>query len=211
MSTPSKRGFFITLEGGEGGGKTTLAQSLKQHFETQGRRVLCTREPGGCALAESVRALVLGRSDTVSIGQRAELFLFLAARAQHVAERIAPALEEGVVVICDRFTDSSVAYQGYARGLGMELVRSLSLAATGDLSPDLTFVLDLPPELGLQRARRVSEADRMESEALAFHQRVREGFLRIAKEDPARVHVLDATQPIAVVLEQALRCATERV
>ncbi len=198
-----KKGRFITLEGGEGAGKSTLQRSLESALSKKGMSVLVTREPGGCQLAEEVRNWLLHGKE--SPGQRAELLLFLAARAEHVAKVIRPALEQGKWVICDRFMDSTLAYQGYARSLGIEQVYSLCLWAQENLEPDLTFLLDLSPQEGLQRSSKVGEADRMESEGLAFHHRVREGFMQLQERFAKRMHVLNAGQPAEQVLADALQ------
>ena len=196
----SERGWFVSLEGGEGAGKSTLADGLEERLRAAGRSVVRTREPGGTRFGESVRAVVLDPShDRVS--PWAELFLMLAARAQLVAELVVPALERGEVVLCDRFADASVAYQGVGRGLGFDAVRELNRRATGDCMPDLTLWLDVDPRTG--RARQGGEADRMEREDLAFHDLVREGYRRVADADPARVRRLDAALPAPEVLEAA--------
>lgn len=180
-------GLFITFEGVEGAGKTTQIALLQSYLEQQGHTVRVTREPGGDAVAETVRNLVLNASVT----PRAELLLFLASRAQNVEQVIRPHLRKGDTVLCDRFTDSSLAYQGHARGLGRDIVAQLNAFATDGLTPDLTILLDLPPEIGLARQ---SAHNRMEAETLEFHRRVREGFLREAENDKARFYVLDATR-----------------
>jgi len=188
-------GLFVTFEGVEGAGKTTQIALLKNALESEGRTVCVTREPGGDALAEAVRRLVLHEEMTA----RAELLLFLASRAQNVERVIRPRLEAGDVVLCDRFTDSSLAYQGYGRELGREAVHMLNTFATGGLFPDLTFLLDLEPTVGLERQ---SDRNRMESETLAFHERVRKGFLTEAANDTQRFCVLDATQPVESLHQQ---------
>jgi dTMP kinase len=180
--------LFVSFEGVDGAGKTTQVALLRAALERDGCTVCVTREPGGDPVGESVRALLLHTAMT----PRAELLLFLASRAQNVAAVIRPALAAGQVVLCDRYIDSSAAYQGEARGLGVELVDRLNAFATGDLRPDLTFLLDLPPEQGLARQ---SDTNRMEAEGVAFQQRVREGFLAVAQNNPARFRVLDAKKP----------------
>ena len=196
----SETGHFISLEGGEGAGKSTLADGLQARLEECGLRVFRTREPGGTRFGESVRAVVLDASHT-DVSPWAELFLMLAARAQLVHEAIRPALQRGEVVLCDRFADASVAYQGVGRGLGFEVVRELNRRATGDCVPDLTLFLDLDPEIG--RARQSGEADRMEREQLDFHERVRAGYQRVADAEPGRVRRLDASSTPAGVLAEA--------
>lgn len=183
------RGLFITFEGVEGAGKTTQIALLARWLEESGHSVCITREPGGDSVAEGVRSLLLEKEMT----PRAELLLFLASRAQNVERIILPHLERKGIVLCDRFIDSSIAYQGYARGLGCDHVTSLNEFATGGLIPDVTFLLDLSPEVGLARQ---SERNRMESEELSFHQQVREGFLMQAANNQERFCVLDAMQQL---------------
>jgi dTMP kinase len=206
-----RSGFFITLEGGEGSGKSTLAAELARRLQADGRRVVLTEEPGGTPLGQQFWRY-LRDPQSPPLTPLAELLWFEAARAQHVETVVRPALAEGAVVICDRYTDSSVAYQGFGRGLGREPVERLNETATGGLKPDRTLLLDLPPEDGLARARLLEEGDgagkardAIGGEQLAFHQRVREGFLEIARREPGRVIVIDATRPAAMVAEQAWR------
>ncbi|CRX39513.1 Thymidylate kinase [Estrella lausannensis] len=194
-----KKGYFITLEGGEGSGKTTLVQGLKKWLESQGFEVVSTREPGGTALGEKIREILLS-SHKMRIGSLAELFLFLASRAQHLEEIVAPSIKRGAVVLCDRFNDSTVAYQGAARGLGVDQVRSLCSAACRENVPDCTLLLDIDPRVGLERSKATGKLeaspgahDRIESEALNFHVTVREALLEEAKRDPMRIKVLDAS------------------
>jgi dTMP kinase len=182
-------GVFVTFEGVEGAGKTTQIGLLRALLDSQRLPVRVTREPGGDAVAETVRGLLLH----TRMDPRAELLLFLAARAQNVAMVIRPHMDAGGVVLCDRYTDSSLAYQGYARGLGRDAVARLNAFATDDLVPDLTILLDLDPEAGLARQQ---DHNRMEAESLEFHRRVREGFLREAAADPDRFCVLDAALPV---------------
>jgi dTMP kinase len=196
----SERGWFISLEGGDGAGKSTLADGLQARLEESGCQVFRTREPGGTSFGESVRAVVLDASHT-DVSPWAELFLMLAARAQLVHEAIRPALERGDVVLCDRFADASVAYQGVGRGLGFDVVRELNRRATGDCMPDLTLFLDLDPRAG--RARQSGEADRMEREQLDFHERVRAGYQQVADAEPERVRRLDASLTASQVLADA--------
>jgi dTMP kinase len=180
---------FITLEGIEGCGKSTQARRLAAAI---GPKALLTVEPGATELGVAIRTLLLEQRSR-EISPLAELFLFFADRAQHVHEVVRPALAAGRVVISDRYADSTVAYQSYGRGLSLELIRTVTQHATGGLVPDLTLLLDLPVEAGLARARRRGLADRMESEDHAFHERVREGYLKLAAEEPARWAVVDAT------------------
>ena len=180
-------GLFVTFEGVEGAGKTTQIARLRDYLQEAGRAVCVTREPGGDSVAETVRRLLLEQE----MAPRAELLLFLAARAQNVEKVIRPHLEMGATVLCDRFIDSSIAYQGCARGLGRDTVFHLNAFAIDGVLPDLTILLDLPPEIGLARQ---TDRNRMEAENLEFHQRVREGFLLEAANNPARFCVLDARQ-----------------
>lgn len=185
-------GRFITLEGIEGAGKSTLARRLRDRLLTNGRDVVLTREPGGTPLAEKIRQVVLARGEE-HISAGGETLLMFAARAIHVENLIRPALQRGTWVICDRFTDATRAYQGAGRGVPSALIDCLAELAQGDLRPDLTLLLDLPPQLGLQRSRdRGDAADRIESEALQFFERVRAGYLALAAAEPRRFAVLAA-------------------
>jgi dTMP kinase len=185
------RGRLITFEGGEGAGKSTQVRLLAQALESAGHEVLTLREPGSSAISESIRKILLDTKNS-ELSHQTELLLYEAARAQLVEEVIRPALMAGKIVLCDRFFDSTTAYQGYARGLDTDEIKQLNLLATGGIAPDLTIVLDLSPEQGLARAAKTGTPDRLESENLKFHQKVREGFLAIAESEPHRVHVLSA-------------------
>lgn len=187
---------FIVFEGGEGAGKSSQVAALASAMREQGHRVCSTREPGATALGGQIRALLL--DPTAEVTDRAEALLFAADRAQHVAQVIRPALNAGTAVLCDRYIDSSVVYQGLARGSGagqVAQIQRLSQWASEGLVPDLTILLDIEPALGLSRARRVGMPDRMERKDLGFHIRVRDGFLRLAGQEPARYLVLDASEP----------------
>jgi dTMP kinase len=205
-------GVFITLEGPEGAGKTVLARRVAEALDARGRRVLLTREPGGTDLGERVRALLLERSSgELAIEPRADALLFNAARAQLVAEVIRPALAAGQVVLCARFADSTLAYQGYGAGLPIEELRSIAAVATGGLDPDLTVLLDVDPEVGL---RRKSPGARNRFEAsfdVEFHRRVRAGFLALAKQEPERWRVVDSTRHVDVVFDDLLGVVLEAV
>jgi dTMP kinase len=196
-------GLFLTFEGPDGGGKTTQITRLEERLMGQGYTVTRTREPGGDVVGEKVRDLLLHGD----VSPEAELLLFAAARAQNVDAVIRPALEAGHIVLCDRFTDSTIAYQGYGRGLPLDLIARLNAFATRGLNPRQTFLLDLPPETGLSR-QRASEQDRLDRETLAFHERVRDGFLQTAKAEPGRITVLDAARP-ADQIADALRAVVE--
>ena len=186
----SARGILITLEGGEGTGKSTQLAIVAEMLQDAGLAVLVLREPGGTPVGEAIREVLLDPRRT-NINDRAELLLYEASRAQLVDEVMLPALAAGKVVICDRFYDSTTAYQGHARGLPLDEVRALNRFATAGLTPDLTIVFDIDPTTGLDRAT-VNGADRLESEEVEFHDRVREGFVRIAEDEPERVVLLDA-------------------
>jgi dTMP kinase len=195
-------GFFITLEGVEGSGKTTQTALVAEALRAAGHRVTVTREPGGTRAGEAIRAIFL--DPAVSLHAAAELLLVLADRAQHVREKLKPALAAGEIVLSDRYSDSTVAYQGYGRGLDLKLLDELNRLATDGTHPDLTIVLDLAVETGLERTRArvrgdVRGPDRFEGEQVEFHRRVREGFLTIARDQPGRVRTLDATAPVAEI------------
>lgn len=187
------KGTLITFEGGEGGGKSTQIARLHDYLMAQGHAVIVTREPGGTPIAERIRDLLLDPEND-SLVSMAELLLYEAARAQHVGELILPAMNAGTIVLCDRFYDSTVAYQGAGRHVAPADVETLNNLATCGLKPTITILFDLPPEIGLQRAKGDSAGDRIEKEALGFHERVREGYLALADADPERIHVVDALQ-----------------
>jgi len=205
-------GFFITFEGGEGTGKTTQIRRLASHLEGLGRTVVVTREPGGTPVAEAARAVLLDPAlDPLGLS---ELFLLEAARHDHVERVIRPALMRGAVVLCDRYADSSTVYQGMVRGIGVARVDELNRLATGDLDPDLTLVLDLDPEAGVNRARSRNAAgdgseSRLDDEPADFHERVREGFLRLAVLHPERVRVVDAAGEPDAVFDRLLAVLPE--
>lgn len=190
-----KKGLFITFEGADGCGKTTQINLLKKYLEENGHNVLLTREPGGKGLGEKVREILLNYDGPVS--DRCESFLFLADRAQNVDVIVKPALAEGKIVLCDRHTDSTVAYQGYGRGLDLEKIHMLNNLATGGKKPDITFVFDVDIETSMKRVG--NEKDRMESAGREFFNKVRNGYLEIAKFEPERVKVVDSTRSIEEV------------
>lgn len=203
------RGRFITVEGIEGAGKSTLITGLGEVLRAHGITVCATREPGGTPLAEDIRGLVLARR-AEGMPPAAELLLMFAARAAHVAQRIEPALARGEWVLCDRFTDASRAYQGAGRGLSAADIEALARVAHPGLVPDLTLLLDIAPDAGLARARqRGAGGDRFEDEQLAFFTRVREGYLALARAEPLRWRVLDATLPPAALLRRAMEMLPE--
>jgi len=196
---------FVTLEGPEGAGKSTVAQRLAMALEGRGQAVLLTREPGGTPVGQRLRTVLL---DSSKLTQKCELFLFLADRAEHVETVIRPALADGKVVLCDRFTDSTVVYQGYARGLELEYLRSLNDFATGDLRPDITLLLDLEPEAGIAR---LESMDRLDAEPLEFHRKVRQGFLAEAAREEARWAVIDASQTPGAVFADCWKVLESRL
>jgi len=200
--------MLITVEGGDGAGKTTLVRALARRWAAAGAPLRTTLEPGGTELGRGLRALLL-RSEA-DLGAWLETFLFLADRAADAAQIIRPALARGELVLCDRFADSTLAYQGYGRGLDLELLRRLNAEATGGLEADLTLLLDVPPELGRGRGRG-DGGDRIADAALAFHRRVNDGFRTIAAAAPSRVVCLDASQPADSVFEQAAAAAEPRL
>ena len=200
------RGVFITFEGGDGSGKSTQIQSVRDWFESRGREVIVTREPGGTELGTEIRRLVQNGPEDVDA--RTEALLYAADRAYHVATVIRPALERGAVVLGDRYIDSSLAYQGAARSLGVDEIASLSAWATRGLYPSLTFLLDLPPEVGARR--RTDAPDRMERESMDFHERVRHEYLRLADAEPERIVVIDAVGTIEEVFSEIRGVLVER-
>jgi dTMP kinase len=185
---------FITFEGPEGCGKTTQARRLAAALEAHGRRVCLTREPGGTPIAEQVRGVLLS-PDNAGMLPETETLLYLAARAQHTADVIRPALLAGVTVLCDRYTDSTLAYQGHGHGLPLPILRQMDAFATGGLQPDLTIYLDLPVVVGLAR-KRGAEWNRLEGQAISFHERVRAGYLALIEQTPERFVVFDAQRSV---------------
>ena len=197
LNTP---GLFVTFEGPEGAGKSTQIRRLAARLEVEGVAHLLTREPGGTDVGDRLRELVLDSRSRLEA--MTEFLIYSASRAQLVHEVVRPALERGQVVVCDRYVDSSYAYQGHGRGLDMAQLRAVSEAATGGLTPQLTVLLDLDPALGLSRAARVNTPDRIEAAGLEFHGRVRQGFLTLAAAEPGRFLLLDAAQPEEVLAER---------
>ncbi|HEY4831425.1 MAG TPA: dTMP kinase [Waddliaceae bacterium] len=204
--------MFITLEGGEGAGKSTLIANLRNELIARGCDVIVTREPGGSKLGDHIRNCLLNPEFGISFGSQAELLLFLASRAQHIEEVIRPALAKEKVVLCDRFNDSTVAYQGVGRGLGFEYVQQLCDLVSDDIVPDLTFFLDIDPVLGQSRIERQKEKDttsrpldRLEAEKLEFHRKVHSAFHQLARNHPKRIHVIDASRSEEDVLKQVLK------
>lgn len=202
----SKKGYFITFEGAEGSGKSTQIRNAVAFLKKRGHSVVMLREPGGTRISEAIRQILLDK-DLKEMARVTELLLYLAARAQIVHEKILPALKKGKVVICDRFEDSTRAYQGFGRKISLKAIDHASRLVRGALKPDLTFVLDIDIKKGLERGGR---HDRIEREALSFHQRVRRGFLALARKEPKRMVVLDTSKPVESV-SQKVRERLERV
>ena len=194
------QGLFITFEGPDGCGKTTQMKLLAEYFTKNGKEVVLTREPGGKGLGEKVREILLNYDGEVS--DRCESFLFLADRAQNIDIIVNPAVKQGKIVLCDRHIDSTVAYQGYGRGLDIERINMLNNLATNGKKPDLTFVFDVDVETSMKRVGK--EKDRMESAGMEFHNRVRQGYLELAKQEPQRIKVIDATKSIEEIHEKVV-------
>lgn len=192
------KGIFITIEGPDGAGKSTQVENIKSYFENAGREVVVSREPGGTPISEKLRNIVLDNGNA-EMDDITEMFVYAAARAQHVSEKISPALDKGSVVVCDRFVDSSIAYQGYGRNLG-DQVAEVNRYATGGLEPDVTFFMDLDPEIGRSRIGK-DVRDRLEQQKLDFHYRVYEGYKAICEKYPERVVRIDATRTIDEIKE----------
>ena len=200
-----KRGYFITFEGADGCGKTTQLELLAQYLKEKNKEVIITREPGAKGLGEKIREILLNYEGEVS--DRCESFLFLADRAQHIDMIVNPAVKAGKIVLCDRHIDSSVAYQGYGRGLDVEQIDRLNMLATNGKRPDLTIVFDIDVETSMKRVGK--EKDRMESAGVEFFNRVREGYLELAKQEPERICVLDATKSIDEIHKEVVKIVEE--
>lgn len=207
-----KKGRFITVEGGEGAGKSTIIVRLFEELKRRGVDVLLTREPGGIDIAEQIREIILNPKHT-QMDKRTEALLYAAARRQHLVEKVLPALEAGKLVLCDRFIDSSLAYQGHARGLGIEEVYAINRFAVEDCMPDCTLFFDVPPQVGLARidAAKGREVNRLDLEGMRFHELVREGYQLAMQRDPHRFLVIDAQQPVDQLYEAALAALLSRL
>jgi dTMP kinase len=214
------KGAFITFEGGEGSGKSSQARLLAEYLKEKGYDVEVTREPGGTGIGDAIRAILLN-PELSEMGNVAELLLLAASRAQNVHQRIKPAVDRGAIVVCDRFIDSTLAYQGYGRDLDLGLLNSLNSQATGGVTPDLTILLDLPPEVGLERSKALDKAeakqgegDRFEQEDIEFHRRLRKGFLELAEAEPDRFRKIAVQQEMeethGLVVEIVERFLKER-
>ncbi|HBR21035.1 MAG TPA: dTMP kinase [Nitrospiraceae bacterium] len=190
-----KKGIFISLEGIEGTGKSTQARLLSEYLRKKGYDTVLTEEPGGTTISREIRRVLLSTKHD-KMDYMAELLLYDAARIQHIKEKIAPALNKGEIVITDRFSDSTVAYQGYGRGISLKLIDSLDRIATGRMRPDLTILLDLDVEIGLMRNKKINKRDRLELEDIKFHKKVREGYLKLAAMEPGRIKLIKAPKGI---------------
>ncbi len=198
------QGIFITMEGPDGSGKSTQIALLKEYLEKEGYDVLITREPGGTAISEAIREVILNK-DFREMSPVTEMLLYASARAQLIHEVVGPALEKGQAVISDRFVDSSLVYQGIARGLGVEKVYEVNLNAIGKYMPDVTFLLDLPAEVGIARKKGQKDLDRMELESLEFHKSVAQGYRDMAARFPERIKSVDATRPVEEISDLIIR------
>jgi dTMP kinase len=204
--------MFISIEGPEGSGKTSVINAVVARLIKEGFPIVFTREPGGTPIAEAIRSVILDKKNT-ALDARAEALLYAASRRQHLVEKVWPSLKEGKIVLCDRFIDSSLAYQGGGRGLGVDAVLNINLFATEGVFPDLTLLFDIEPEVGLKRinASRKREVNRLDLEKLSFHQQVRSTFLSLAKNAPKRFVIIDASQPFEHVLDEAYRVILKRI
>ena len=198
--------LFITLEGPEGSGKTSAIKLVREALEQMGHEIIMTREPGGTPISEQIRNVILDKDNT-AMDSRTEALLYAASRRQHLVEKIWPALKEGKIVFCDRYLDSSLSYQGYARGLGIDDILKVNEYATEGTYPDITFLFDIDPELGLERINKNKdrEVNRLDVEKLSFHQKVREGYLILSKRFPDRYIVIDASKPLEEVSSNVLK------
>lgn len=204
--------LFFTFEGPEGAGKTTVLKMIVSKLQEEGKEVIATREPGGSVIAEEIRQVILNPVHK-EMDAKTEALLYAAARSQHFVEKIEPALREGKVVLCDRFIDSSLAYQGIGRGLGIEGVKSINEFAIGERMPDMTILFDLDPEIGLERinSHKDREINRLDVESLAFHQKVREAYLKLAKEFPERIFVIDASKSLEEVYQNVWKVLKDAI
>lgn len=202
--------MFITFEGTEGSGKTTVLREITKRL--QEGRYITTREPGGVPIAEAIRSVILDER-SMMMDEWTEAYLYTAARRQHLIERVIPALNEGKVVLCDRFIDSSLAYQGYARGLGIDTVESINRIVIGTYMPDVTIYFDVPPEVGLQRIfkNRSDEVNRFDQESLNFHKKVYEGYTKVRERFPERIRTVDASQSIERVIEEVWKIVEDAI
>ena len=204
------KGLFITMEGPDGSGKTTQIIELKDYFERQGYEVVVTREPGGTRISEEIRNIILNK-ENIEMNSVTEALLYAASRAQHVAEVIKPALDGGKIVLCDRFVDSSVVYQGIGRELGIEMVEGLNRAAVMGYMPDITFLFKIPPSIGIERKGTQGEQDRLEREELDFHERVYQGYMMLEKRYPDRIKGINAQNSVEYIHELIIEYIRELI
>lgn len=197
-------GLFITLEGTDGSGKTTQINKLKKYFSEKGYNVVCTREPGSTPIGEKIREIIIDKNNS-EMSDITEALLYAAARAQLVDEVIEPVLEDGGIVISDRFLDSSIVYQGFARGMGGNFIRNINKAGVKSLEPDITFLLKLKPEDSIARKSKQAELDRLEAEKDTFHQRVFDGYIRLAKRNKERIKIIDALKTEEVIYKEMIQ------
>ncbi|GLI54256.1 dTMP kinase [Thermodesulfovibrio yellowstonii] len=197
------KGIFITFEGIEGSGKTTQGKLLAEKLKKEGLKVLYTYEPGDTEAGKHIRKILL--NSEIKINPLCELLLYFADRVQHIEEKIKPSIESGFIVICDRFTDSTLVYQGYARGISIDLIKQLNKIVLDEFMPDLTVLLDCPANIGLKRNQKINKKDRFEMENLAFHEKVRQGYLKLVESYKKRFFVLDATESIDKIAEDIYR------
>ena len=198
-------GKFITFEGPEGSGKSTVMKAVEAFLQNEGYEIVTTREPGGIKIAEDIREIILSKDNTM-MSAKTEALLFAASRNQHLEEKVIPALNEGKIILCDRFVDSSLAYQGYARGLGVDEIFTINKFAIGETMPDVTIFIDVPPEVGLKRVfSNTRKVDRLDLETKEFHQKVYEGYHRLAKRFDNRFVIIDGTNPVETVIEDTLQ------
>lgn len=197
-------GKFITFEGPDGSGKTTIINAVKKHLEEAGYGLITTREPGGIKISEEIREIILS-TENIEMDAHTEALLYAASRSQHYNEKIVPALNDNKIILCDRFVDSSMAYQGHARGLGIDKVYAINKFAIGETLPDLTLFIDVPPSVGLERVySSTRKADRLDLESLEFHEKVYEGYMIITKKFSDRIVTIDGTQKVEEVIKDAI-------
>jgi dTMP kinase len=204
------KGLFITLEGPDGSGKTTQAEALVAYLRKKGLQVVMTREPGGTVISEQIRNILLDKKNQM-MDNMTEALLYAASRAQHVAEVIQPALKEGKIVICDRFLDSSIVYQGIGRGLGLEMVQKINEFAVRGCMPDITFLLKLPPRAGLERKYDQGDGDRLENESIYFHEQVYRGYQLLEEQEPERIKGIDARKTPEEIHLEIVRCVENKL
>ena len=205
----SKQGFFITLEGCEGSGKSTQLRLLSEYLQQKGVSAVFTREPGGTPIAEDIRRIILDGKNT-EMEDETEALLYASARVQHIKEKIIPAKREGKIVVCDRYIDSSFAYQAYARGLGMEFIQRVNFYALENCMPDLTLFFDISPKEAFERKGGADKDDRLEQSGIEFHQRVYEGYKRLAEDNPERIAIINARKSPEEVFDEVIKSLKKR-